>query len=590
MFGEINFVKIYDSSNNHSRRTLKYIYNPETDFLGKGGYGKVFKVQLEKESQMPTYAIKIIDKKILKKDKEIASIVLNEIRIHRSMKHKHICKFEHSFEDKNNIYILMEFCPYGTLLKFLKERQTLMEIEIRFYMFQVLNALRYFRIQKLVHRDLTLGNIFLKDYKEIKISDFGLAFRENDSDEKSGVICGTPGYFTPESNLFKYSYKTDIFYFGMCIYYLFGGRNIFISSQESQDFFSNKEFVPEKKLTRLSEEACDLLKKLITVEAKRIDLEKIYEHPFFNKGKGLDIENFPDYKDENYMNQINDLSDKLGIIPFDINKNNNIKDKNNSDLSNSKSNNSIKNKRYNNGGNVFNKFCSQLGLDRENINSGSGENKDNINSNNYINMRKLEKIDLNQIIYVIDFNDKFMENYGIGYKLNNKNIGFIFNDESQLTKINNEIKYIFYHKKDKITKITENLIINIPPKNLPEDIIKKIKILFQMEEKLENKKIKYLKNKNCLNNINEDIFIEKYRKGFKCMVFLLSNKNIQVNFLDGIIILFHHFPKALIHFSNSKKKDIDIFPLKQEDNFSNIICENYSINYKIKCALSEITK
>ena len=156
--------------------------------------------------------------------------------------------------------------------------------------------------------------------------------------------------------------------------------------------------------------------------------------------------------------------------------------------------------------------------------------------------------------------------------------------------INNETKYIFYHQKNSITKITENLIIKIPPKNMHEDVVKKIKILFQTEEEFKNKKIKYIKNKNNLNNIIEDIYVEKYKKGFKCMVFLLSNKNIQVNFSDGIIILFHHCPKTLIYFSNNKKNDLNIFPLQQEDNFSNIICENDSINYKIKCALNEITK
>ena len=594
---EAHIIKICDSSNNHSRKTLKYRYNPETDFLGRGGYGKVYRVQIEKEfpSEVKTYAIKIFDKKILKEDKEKGDNVLNEIRIHRSLKHEHICKFEHSFEDKNNVYILMEYCPDGTLLNLLRKREKLTEIEIRFYMFQVLKVLKYFRLQKLVHRDLTLGNIFLKNYKEIKISDFGLAFRENEFDEKSGIICGTPGYFTPESQIFKYSYKTDIFYFGMCIYYLFGGKSIFNTSQQSYDFFSNGEFEPEKYLIKISEEAFDLLKKIITVEGKRIGIDKIYNHPFFKKGKGLDIDSFPNHDDKNYMSQINELSNSLGIKPIEINK------KNNSDSSSSDSdgyskdkkdindNNYQKRKTYR--GSLFDGINLNLGMDKNyNIINENEESKEYMDSKNHINKTKIKTININQIIYVIDFNDKYIKNYGIGYKLNNNNIGFVFNDESQMTKLNNEINYIFYHQKDTLTKMTENLIINIPPKNVAEDILKKIKILFQIDEEFINKKIKYVKNKNCINNIIEDIYVEKYKVGFKCMVFLLSNKNIQVNFLDGIIILFHRSPKALIYFSNNKKNDINIFPLKNEDSFSDIICENYTINYKIKSALSEIKK
>ena len=445
---ETHFLTICDSSNNHSRKTLKYRYNPETDILGRGGYGRVYRVQIEKEfpSEVKTYAIKIFDKKILKEDKEKGDNVLNEIRIHRSLKHEHICKFEHSFEDKDNVYILMEYCPDGTLSNLLRKREKLTEIEIRFYMYQVLKVLKYFRIQKLVHRDLTLGNIFLKNYKEIKISDFGLAFRENETDEKSGIICGTPGYFTPESQIFKYSYKTDIFYFGMCIYYLFGGKNIFDTSQQSYDFFVNGEFEPEKYLIKISKEASDLLKKIITVEGKRIGLDKIDRHPFFNKGKGLDIENFPNPNDKNYMSQINELSNKLGIKPIDINKNN---EKDSSDASSSESDTSSKNKKDINDnifnkrktyrGSMFNRFNSNLGINNNNYNYNNNESEDSnvyLDSKNHINKTKIKTININQINYIIDFNDKYIKNYGIGYKFNNNNIGFIFNDESQMTKLN----------------------------------------------------------------------------------------------------------------------------------------------------------
>ena len=236
-----HYIKVSDSSDNNSRKSLKFIYNPEHDILGKGGYGKVYRVQIEKEipTEMKTYALKIFEKKLIKEDEDIIRNILKEIKIHRNLKHNHICKFEHSFEDKNNVYILMEYCPYGNLLNYLKEREKLEEIEIRFYMFQVLKVLKYFRIQKIIHRDLTLSNIFLKDYKTVKISDFGFAYKENELNEKDEIVCGTPGYYTPESNISKYSYKTDIFYFGMCIYYLFGGKtwNVYLLFIRRKNYF-----------------------------------------------------------------------------------------------------------------------------------------------------------------------------------------------------------------------------------------------------------------------------------------------------------------------------------------------------------------
>ena len=597
--GKINIIKISDSSGNHSRRTLKYVYNPEKDILGQGGFGKVYKVYLEKEFQndIKTYAIKIFPKKELKEDIDKANNVLNEIKLHRSLIHEHICKYEHSFEDKNNVYIIMEYCAEGTLLNFLKKRKKLEEVEIRFYMYQVLKALKYFKLQKLIHRDLTLKNIFLKNYKTIKISDFGLAFKECEFDEKDGFICGTPGYLTPEANLGKYSYKTDIFCFGMCIYYLFGGRTMFMTSQESYDFFAHNLFEPEKNL-KLSNDAYDLIKQLITVESKRIKLEKIFEHPFFNKGIGLEIENFPDYNDKKYFEQIKELSNKLNIRPIEIKKYrrslnflNTIESKgsssSSSDIEEKNSNNENKiNKKITFGGSLFdgNNFQNEINDDNKKRSNNCNNMKD------YFNKRKQNKISLNQVIYIVNTYNNAIDKFGIGYKLNNKNIGFIFNDNSQLTKINKKDDFLFYHKKNEVTKNVENIKIILPPKNIPYEIMRKIKILYQVEINLNLTKKKYFKNKSIINNIDEDIYVQKYQRRYKCIIFLMSNENIQVNFFDGNIILFNHFPKALLYISNNEKNIINIFPLQKDEKFSDINCENESINYKIKCALEEIKK
>lgn len=324
---ENELEKICDSPRNKSRVTIEYEYNPITDLLGKGGYGEVYKVKMSKNiNSQKNYAIKVFDKSNLYKDHERSFRILNEIKIHRSLNHDHICKYEHSFEDKKNVYILMEYCGNGTLSTLLKTRLRLEEIEIRFYMFQVLLVLKYFRKKKIIHRDLTLGNIFLKDYKTVKIGDFGFAFKENENDEKPGIICGTPGYYTPESNSSKYSYKTDIFDFGVCIYYLFGGKLPLQTSQQSYDLFANGDVEFEKKI-KFSEEAFDLLKNTITTDNKRLDLEKIFEHPFFKKGKGLSVNNFPDYNDKDYMSKIEKLTKDFQIRPMERHTITEIKEK-----------------------------------------------------------------------------------------------------------------------------------------------------------------------------------------------------------------------------------------------------------------------
>ena len=59
----------------------------------------------------------------------------------------------------------------------------------------------YLHSNKIIHRDLKLGNVFLNDDLEIKIGDFGLATKVDFDGEKKKTLCGTPNYIAPEVGL-----------------------------------------------------------------------------------------------------------------------------------------------------------------------------------------------------------------------------------------------------------------------------------------------------------------------------------------------------------------------------------------------------
>ena len=321
-----NIEIIRDTSKSKSGGIIEYQFDKKKDKLSEGGFGEVYKVKKKYLNQIqnsPEYVLKIYNKEDLSKgDIDKSSIILSEINILSSLNHEHIVKYENSFEDKKNKYLLMEYCNKGSLESLIKSRKYLEEYEIRYYMFQVLSALQYFRKENIVHRNLTLNNIFLKDLKTVKIGDFCFAYKESENNEKSDIICGTPGYFTPESNNCIFSHKTDIFCFGLCIYYLFGGKKLFRTTSESNDFFNYNEAIYFDKKLNFSEEAIDLLKQTITTENERIDLDKIYNHPFFNGGKGLTKDKFPEYKEDNnnkdnfkdFIKKLKELPNKEGLI------------------------------------------------------------------------------------------------------------------------------------------------------------------------------------------------------------------------------------------------------------------------------------
>jgi len=56
-----------------------------------------------------------------------------------------------------------------------KRRKALSECETRYFMKQILDGVFYLHQNKIIHRDLKLGNLFLNDDLQVKIGDFGLA-------------------------------------------------------------------------------------------------------------------------------------------------------------------------------------------------------------------------------------------------------------------------------------------------------------------------------------------------------------------------------------------------------------------------------
>lgn len=65
-------------------------------------------------------------------------------------------------------------------------------------MLQLVDVLIHLHDQKVIHRDLKLGNLFLSEKMTVKLGDFGLASKLDFAGEKRKTICGTPNYIAPE--------------------------------------------------------------------------------------------------------------------------------------------------------------------------------------------------------------------------------------------------------------------------------------------------------------------------------------------------------------------------------------------------------
>ena len=177
---------------NGSDKIIKY---ERGKFLGKGGFAKCY--EMKRVDTGKIFAAKVFEKKALNTARTRKKLI-NEIKLHKKLHHQNIVNFEHFFEDKDSVYILLELCSNQTLNELVKRRKRLTEIEVQCYSLQIIKALKYIHSHRIIHRDLKLGNLFLTNKLELKLGDFGLAAKLEYDGQRRRTVCGTPNYIAPE--------------------------------------------------------------------------------------------------------------------------------------------------------------------------------------------------------------------------------------------------------------------------------------------------------------------------------------------------------------------------------------------------------
>merc|ERR1712098_927877 len=80
----------------------------------------------------------------------------------------------YSFQDEQNLYLVMEFLPGGDLMTLLMKKDTLSEEVTQFYIAETALAIQTIHNLGFIHRDIKPDNLLLDAKGHIKLSDFGL--------------------------------------------------------------------------------------------------------------------------------------------------------------------------------------------------------------------------------------------------------------------------------------------------------------------------------------------------------------------------------------------------------------------------------
>ena len=493
-------------------------------FLGKGGFAKCYEfTNMENNKVM---AAKIIPKATLKKSRHRQKL-LSEIKIHRGLTYVNIVKFEHVFEDNENVYILLEMCTNQTLNDLCKRRKRLTEFEATYYIYQIVGALKYLQRNRVIHRDLKLGNLFLSDKLEIKLGDFGLAAKLDFDNEKRHTVCGTPNYLAPEvlSSKAGHGYEVDVWSLGVVLYAMVIGKPPFETPEVKMTYEKIKKVIysfPEQ--ISLSENVKNLITKIFNADpSKRPTLDQILEHPFLNNGIGVPkIMHISTLAMAPNKKMIDDMlaKDSVQKPPQQL-----LTSTTNSNIDFSKQGTNISK-------NTKGPMGSQMGI------SSTEEN-------------------LNNEIYVkkwVDYSSK----YGLGYLLSNGNVGVFFND---CTKIIYDTKRDVFEYLERKNNEKVDLMQTWTIKIYPKDLHKKVTLLLHFRSYLEG--VRAI-NTQATDNAEEVppnqrqppmVYLKKWMKTRHASLLRLSNKIVQVAFLDNTEIILSSESK-LVTYVNKKGERI----------------------------------
>ena len=352
-------VKLNDLVMEH--QTSPWIYYKELLTLGSGTYGTVKKVCLRK-NQLTIRAMKIIPKENIMEGVDSLKLI-DEITILKKLDHPNIMKIYECFVDKDNFYIISDFCDQGDLLGKLEKLGKMNEIVVKFIMDQVFNAVAYLHSKNVLHGDIKLENILLytasknkgrrftsinmdinhlidlqneinraqtitkrsQNYVndmlnyEVKLIDFGCSkyFVNKKKHQKLSGIIGTTLYCSPEVVDDLYDEKSDEWSCGVLMYMLLCGEPPFHGNSEEEIFQKIKKceysFKPVE-FRDVSDNCKDLIRKLLEPKKrKRIKASEALRHPFFttffNPNKAM-TEN----KDLNVLKNL--INYKKGISKF----------------------------------------------------------------------------------------------------------------------------------------------------------------------------------------------------------------------------------------------------------------------------------
>ncbi|KAK2800382.1 hypothetical protein FQN51_006108 [Onygenales sp. PD_10] len=271
--------------------------------LGKGATGRVRLAKHALTGQ--TAAIKIVSKKsaAMAQSQSIAAMDKNielstcvpggrvipcgierEVVIMKLIEHPNIINLYDVWENRGELYLVLEYVEGGELFDYVSESGPLPEIEAVRLFRQIIAGLSYCHRFNICHRDLKPENILLDSNCNIKLADFGMAALQP-AGHWLNTSCGSPHYASPEI-IYGQRYhgdKADIWSCGIILFAMLAGYLPF----DGGDLPNTLRLVKKGEYVFppwLSPEAMNLVQRILQKQPdERITINDMWNHPLLKK-------------------------------------------------------------------------------------------------------------------------------------------------------------------------------------------------------------------------------------------------------------------------------------------------------------------
>jgi len=277
-------------TSNGGKRAIKWIKGA---LIGAGSFGSVYLgmdafhglLMAVKQVELPTGSAPNEERK-----KSMLSALEREIELLKELQHDNIVQYLDSSSDGVHLNIFLEYVPGGSVATLLKNYGAFEEALVRNFVRQILQGLNYLHEQEIIHRDIKGGNILVDNKGGIKISDFGISKKVEDSILTGARVHrpslqGSVFWMAPEVvKQTSYTLKADIWSVGCLVVEMLTGEHPWAQLTQMQAIFKIGSSAKPAFPSDISADAEDFLNKTFELDhTLRPSAAALLLHPWILK-------------------------------------------------------------------------------------------------------------------------------------------------------------------------------------------------------------------------------------------------------------------------------------------------------------------